>query len=115
MHGVQVLSTVLLGALTVSAACVARQESTVPTTTAPATTVQTSTPSNSTLPTFCTALDPPPSAEELEFRSKAFAHAFIVTKNLEEAFSYISGTTYIVSDATQTCSSLPTKTKHHES
>lgn len=85
MHGTHLLSAALLGAASVSAASIPRQ---------------------ATLPTFCTAIDPAPSVAETKARAKKFAHAFVVTKNLEEAFGYISGTTYTVSALPQDAAGL---------
>jgi len=47
-------------------------------------------------PTPCAPLSPPPSDGEMKARFDRFASSFLVTKNLTEAFSYISST-YIVS------------------
>lgn len=47
-------------------------------------------------PPPCVAMVPEPTEEETEARFDRFANAFLVTKNLTEAFEYISST-YIVS------------------
>ncbi|KAK0639407.1 hypothetical protein B0T16DRAFT_243454 [Cercophora newfieldiana] len=41
-------------------------------------------------PAPCAPLNPPPTEEEMKERFDKFANAFLVTKNLTEAFSYIS-------------------------
>ncbi|KAK0634540.1 hypothetical protein B0T17DRAFT_502185 [Bombardia bombarda] len=41
-------------------------------------------------PVFCQPIVPAPTEEETEARFQKFAHAFIDTKNLTEAFEYIS-------------------------
>ncbi|KAK4455104.1 hypothetical protein QBC34DRAFT_465050 [Podospora aff. communis PSN243] len=41
-------------------------------------------------PAPCVALNPPPTEDQMKARFDAFANAFLVTKNLTEAFSYIS-------------------------
>jgi len=46
-------------------------------------------------PPPCKAISPPPTEAETKLRHDAFASAFLVRKNLTEAFSYISST-YIV-------------------
>ncbi|KAF5229462.1 hypothetical protein FANTH_14196 [Fusarium anthophilum] len=52
-------------------------------------------------PPPCQPLVPPPCEAETEKRFKKFANAFIVTKNITEAFTYISAG-YIVSDLVHT-------------
>ncbi|PGH06940.1 hypothetical protein AJ79_06414 [Helicocarpus griseus UAMH5409] len=43
-------------------------------------------------PPPCVAMDPPPTEEETEARHNVFGEAFLVRKNLTEAFEYISAT-----------------------
>ncbi len=48
-----------------------------------------------TAPSPCVAMDPPPTEDETHARFDKFANAFLVTKNITEAFTYIAAS-YIV-------------------
>ncbi|KAI1385163.1 uncharacterized protein F4822DRAFT_412207 [Hypoxylon trugodes] len=48
--------------------------------------------SNVVIPPPCIAMDPPPSEDETQMRFGKFAYAFIIKKNLTEAFEYVSST-----------------------
>lgn len=53
-------------------------------------------------PPPCEPMVPEPSQEEVEERFHQFAHAFLVAKNLTEAFEYISATYIVRSPQRQT-------------
>lgn len=57
-------------------------------------------------PPPCVAIVPAPTEAETEKRHQLFANAFLVTKNLTNAFEYISST-YIVLNPVNTFPSIP--------